>query len=133
MAMGTRRQCEPQEALWYKRELPEAPGHPFHQRMNRVLDEEGFDRFCEGRCRKFYHQKLGRSSLAPGIHFRLMVIGFFEVSIANGASPGGWPIRSRCGSSAHRAGRANAGSRRGLQDPVVLFGARNFFVASEVV
>jgi transposase len=78
MAMGTRKQRERQEPLWYQSELPEAPGHPFYHRLNGVLDEQGFDRFCEGRCRKFYHEKLGRPSLAPGIYFRLMMIGFFE-------------------------------------------------------
>jgi hypothetical protein len=74
MAMGTRKQRERQEPLWNQSELPEAPGHPFYQRLNRVLDEEGFDRFCEGRCRRFYHERLGRPSPAPGIYFRLMGI-----------------------------------------------------------
>jgi transposase len=62
----------------HQSELPEAPGHPSYQRLNRVLDEQGFDRFCEGRCRRLYHEKLGRPSLAPGIYFRLMMSGFFE-------------------------------------------------------
>jgi transposase len=78
MAMGTRKQRERQEELWYRSELPEAPGHPFYRRLNEVLDREGFDRFCEGRCREFYHEKLGRPSLTPGLYFRLMMIGFFE-------------------------------------------------------
>src|SRR5215469_9595520 len=78
MAMGTRKQRERQEALWYRSELPEAPGHPFYRRLNDVLEREGFDRFCEARCREFYHERLGRPSLAPGIYFRLMMIGFFE-------------------------------------------------------
>lgn len=78
MAMGTRRQRERQEPLWYRNELPEAPGHPFYKRLNEVLEREGFDRFCEGRCREFYHQKLGRPSLPPGLYFRLQMIGFFE-------------------------------------------------------
>ena len=30
MAMGTRKQRERQEPLWYQGELPEAPGHPFY-------------------------------------------------------------------------------------------------------
>ena len=76
--MGTRRQRERQEPLWYRNELPEAPGHPFYKRLNEVLERDGFDRFCEGRCREFYHEKLGRPSLAPGMYFRLMMIGFFE-------------------------------------------------------
>src|SRR5215469_627907 len=78
MAMGTRKQRERQEALWYRSELPEAPGHPFYRRLNDVLEREGYDRFCEARCREFYHERLGRPSLAPGIYFRLMMIGFFE-------------------------------------------------------
>jgi transposase len=78
MAMGTRKHRERQEELWYRSELPEAPGHPFYRRLNEVLEREGFDRFCEGRCREFYHEKLGRPSLAPGLYFRLMMIGFFE-------------------------------------------------------
>src|ERR1700694_3989147 len=78
MAMGTRKQRERQEPLWYRGETPEAPGHPFYKRLNEVLEREGFDRFCEERCCKFYHEKLGRPSLAPGLYFRLMMIGFFE-------------------------------------------------------
>ena len=78
MAMGTRKHRQRQEGLWYGSELPEAPGHPFYQRLNQLLDKAGFDEFCESRCRKFYHQKLGRPSLVPGMYFRLMLIGFFE-------------------------------------------------------
>src|SRR6266568_3201573 len=78
MAMGTRKQRQRQEGLWYRSELPEAPGHPFYQRLNQVLDKAGFDEFCEGRCRKFYHKKLGRPSLVPGMYFRLLLIGYFE-------------------------------------------------------
>lgn len=78
MAMGTRKHRERQEQLWYLSELPEPPGHPFYQRLNEVLDRDGFDHFCERRCHGFYHQKLGRPSLPPGMYFRLMMIGFFE-------------------------------------------------------
>jgi transposase len=78
MAMGTRKQRERQEPLWYRAELAEAPGHPFYRRLNRVLEQAGFDRYCEGQCRDFYHEKLGRPSLAPGTYFRLMLLGFFE-------------------------------------------------------
>ena len=47
MAMGTRKHRQRQEPLWYRAELAEAPGHPFYQRLNRVLEEADFDRFCE--------------------------------------------------------------------------------------
>ena len=38
MAMGTRRQRPRQEELWYRRDLAEAPGHPYY-RLNEVLDD----------------------------------------------------------------------------------------------
>ena len=76
--MGTGRARQKQEELLYASERAEAPGHPFYQRLNRVLNEGGFDAFCEERCRAFYHTKLGRPSLAPGVYFRLLLIGFFE-------------------------------------------------------
>jgi transposase len=78
MAMGTRKQRERQEGLWYQAELPTAPGHPFYKRLNEVLDKAGFDVFCETSCAEFYHDKLGRPSLPPGLYFRVMMIGFFE-------------------------------------------------------
>ena len=78
MAMGTRKQRERQEGLWYKAELPTAPGHLFYKRLNEVLDKADFDGFCEANCGAFYHAKLGRPSLPPGLYFRIMMIGFFE-------------------------------------------------------
>src|SRR5215471_19120567 len=41
MAMGTRKQRERQEPLWYRGELPEAPSHPFYRRLNDLLEREG--------------------------------------------------------------------------------------------
>ena len=78
MAMGTRKMRERQEELWYGAELPTAPGHPFYERLNDVLDKAKFDSFCETACARFYHHKLGRPSLPPGQYFRIMMIGFFE-------------------------------------------------------
>ena len=78
MAMGTRKSRERQEPLWYGNELPAAPGHPFYTRLNETLDEAGFDSHCEERCAGFYHAKLGRPSLAPGLYFRIMMVGFLE-------------------------------------------------------
>jgi transposase len=78
MAMGTRKKRERQESLWYGGELPTAPGHPFYSRLNGVLEKADFDRYCEKSCAGFYHAKLGRPSLAPGLYFRIMMIGFFE-------------------------------------------------------
>src|SRR5277367_2812921 len=78
MAMGTRKKRQRQEPLWYGSELPAAPGHPFYSRLNEVLDKAGFDQFCEETCVGFYHATLGRPSLAPGMYFRIMTVGFFE-------------------------------------------------------
>ena len=76
--MGTKRARQKQEDLFYASERTETPGHPFYEQLNRVLDQAKFDAFCEERCRGFYHAKVGRPSLAPGVYFRLLLIGFFE-------------------------------------------------------
>src|SRR6266508_2884843 len=79
MAMGTRKHRERQEELWVTHtELAKGPGHPFYQRLSEFLDSEKFDAFAEQQSHRFYHQKLGRPSLPPGMYFRLMMIGFFE-------------------------------------------------------
>jgi transposase len=79
MAMGTRKSREKQEELWVAHtELAVAPGHPFYQRLNELLDSEGFDAFVEARCAKFYAARYGRPSLTPGIYFRSLLIGYFE-------------------------------------------------------
>ena len=77
--MGTRKQREKQEDIWIAHtELASAPGHPFYQRLNELLEAEGFDEFVEGRCAEFYAAKYGRPSLTPGIYFRSLLIGYFE-------------------------------------------------------
>src|ERR1035441_10778914 len=64
MAMGTRKQREKQEGLWIAhRELASAPGHPFYQRLNELLEAEGFDEFVEDRCAKFYRSEEHTSEL----------------------------------------------------------------------
>ena len=78
MAMGTRKRRERQEGFWYRGDLAEAPGHPFYKRLNDLLEQADFDRFCEGRCERFYHEKLERPSLALGMYFRLLLIGFLR-------------------------------------------------------
>jgi transposase len=79
MAMGTRKQREKQEGIWIAHnELASAPGHPFYQKLNELLEAEGFDGFVEGRCAKFYAPQYGRPSLTPGIYFRSLLIGYFE-------------------------------------------------------
>ena len=75
--MGTRR--EHQEELWIPTcSLARPAGHPFYQRLNQLLAEHDFDRFVEGQCQRFYAAVRGRPGLAPGIYFRLLLVGYFE-------------------------------------------------------
>lgn len=77
MAMGTRREC--QEELWIPTcTLARPASHPFYQRLNQLLAEHDFDRFAEGQCRRFYATVMGRPGLAPGVYFRLLLVGYFE-------------------------------------------------------
>src|SRR5438552_9274004 len=77
MAMGTRKTEQP--PLWVATsDLPSSPGHPFYTRLNAILDAEGFDRFVEDQCRRFYAPVMGRPGLEPGRYFRLLLIGYFE-------------------------------------------------------
>src|SRR5437016_3212709 len=77
MAMGTRE--NDQTPLWVSTsDLPSSPGHPFYTRLNAILEADGFDRFVEDQCRRFYAPVMGRPSLAPGRYFRLLLIGYFE-------------------------------------------------------
>src|SRR3954471_21101552 len=79
MAMGTREGRRRQEGFWLTHdELATAPGHPFYQRLNQLLDHEKFDQFAEGECAQFYAEKNGRPSLSPGMYFRSLLIGYFE-------------------------------------------------------
>src|SRR5947208_1460970 len=53
-------------------------GHPFYERLNPLLDEKKFDEFVDTLCAPFYAASLGRPGLAPGIYFRLLMVGYFE-------------------------------------------------------
>src|SRR6266481_4181620 len=78
MAMGKRRQR--QQALWItSTELPRTRGHVFYDSVNEILKERGFDQFAEKECCRFYKSEtIGRPSLAPGVYFRLLMVGYFE-------------------------------------------------------
>ena len=79
MAMGKKRKRNRQTSMWVATsDLPRSAGHPFYERLNRVLEEAGFDAFVEGQCAPFYANGVGRPSLAPGRYFRLLLLGYFE-------------------------------------------------------
>jgi len=78
MAMGRKRAR--QQALWVAtEELARGGGHAFYERLNQILDKEGFDAFVEERCVGFYKSEvMGRPSIAPGVYFRMLMVGYFE-------------------------------------------------------
>jgi transposase len=77
MALGKRQ--PKQQELWIAApQLPPAPGHPFYQKLNALLDEAGFDRFVEDRCRPYYADGVGRPGIPPGVYFRMLFVGYFE-------------------------------------------------------
>ena len=78
MAMGTTRDDGSQQSMWVATtDLPRNAGHPFYERLNRILSTAGFDAFVEGLCAGVY-TTMGRPSLAPGRYFRLLLLGYFE-------------------------------------------------------
>jgi transposase len=77
MALGKR--LPKQQDLWIAApELPTAPGHPFYQKLNALLDEAGFDRFVEDLCQPYYADGVGRPGIPPGVYFRMLFVGYFE-------------------------------------------------------
>src|ERR1700738_1832727 len=79
MGMGTRRRRQRQQQMWVaQQEIAKGPAHPFYARVNALLEEKKFDEFAEKECAKFYADDIGRPSLAPGIYFRLLLVGYFE-------------------------------------------------------
>src|SRR5882672_8994543 len=80
MAMGTRRKRERQQDLWIaSKDVVETPANAFYDRLNQILDEHKFDAKVERLCSKFYKKSpYGRPSMAPGVYFRSLLIGYFE-------------------------------------------------------
>ncbi len=79
MSMGKRE--DKQQPLWVgATELPRSAGHRFYEKLNELLREADFDRKVEVLCRPFYESddKAGRPSIAPGVYFRMLFIGYFE-------------------------------------------------------
>jgi transposase len=76
MAMGTKDEEQAGLFLTYK-DIPRSAGHPFYEALETILRKNGFDRFVEGECERFYSDT-GRPSLAPGVYFRCLLIGYFE-------------------------------------------------------
>ena len=108
MSMGKKPSDGRQQQMWVATEkLPQSPGHPFYERLNRVLAKVGFDAFVEKRCARFFADRLGGPCLAArtilpatagggklrwaefGACHRLASIGFGERASPSGIRPGG--------------------------------------------
>ena len=77
--MGKKPAARQPSPMWVTTaDLPTNAGPPFFERLNRLLEEAGFDAFVEGLCADFYADRLGRPSLRLERYFRLLFIGYFE-------------------------------------------------------
>lgn len=78
MSMG-RRGKGAQGRMWIESSaVTPGPGHPFYERLNRILDKHEFDKAVEELCAPFYAATVGRPSMPPGVYVRLLLIGYFE-------------------------------------------------------
>jgi transposase len=50
----------------------------FYEKLNKVLEAGGFDRFVEDLCAPYYAEGEGRPSIEPGGYFRMLFVGYFE-------------------------------------------------------
>ena len=77
MALGKR--GEEQQEMWVATtSLPKSVGHIFYRKLNRLLAEADFDRTAERMCEPYYHSRLGRPSIPPGVYFRMLLVGYYE-------------------------------------------------------
>ena len=79
MSLGRRPTSLQGELFVTSADLPRSAGHAFYDRLNRLLADEGFDRFAENLCEPFYADGKGRPGIAPGVYFRMLLVGYFEV------------------------------------------------------
>lgn len=77
MAMGNDKRELQQPLFIDATHLAQSPGHPFYERLNAVLDTQGFVAFVEERCAAFYSTD-GRPSIPPTVYFKMLLIGYFE-------------------------------------------------------
>jgi transposase len=79
MSMGRRE--DGQTPMWLAgTELARSPGHRFYEKLNDLLKEADFDRRVEQICERYFEadNKPGRPSIAPGVYFRMLFVGYFE-------------------------------------------------------
>ena len=91
MAMGKRPAARQASPMWVDTAaLPTSDGHPFFERLNRVLEDAGFDAFVEELCATFYADRLRRPSLRPGRDVHVAVERLTGRSIPTGGTWRNW-------------------------------------------
>ncbi len=78
MGMGKRKSHVEPPLFILGPDLPRTAAHPFYAKLNELLAAGDFDPFVEKLCAKFYCDSNGRPSLAPGMYFRFLLLGYFE-------------------------------------------------------
>jgi transposase len=79
MSMGRRE--DRQAPMWISGpDLARSPGHRFYEKLNELLSEAKFDQRAEEICAPYFEadDKPGRPSIAPGVYFRMLFVGYFE-------------------------------------------------------
>ncbi len=76
MALGSRKDVR-QEAPFVVPSQP-VPRHLFYERLQRLLAQQEYDRFCAKRCAPRYAAVMGRPGLPQGNDFHLAPISYFE-------------------------------------------------------
>jgi transposase len=80
MAMG-RKDRDRQDVLWIAAdEIVRGEGHVFYRALNNLFRRHDFDAFVEAEVQKsgVFSNGVGRPSVAPGIYFRMSLVGYFE-------------------------------------------------------
>jgi transposase len=79
MAMG--RRGGGQNEMWMATSALVRPGgHRFYEKLNELLSGASFDNFVEALCLPYFlgGDTGGRPSIAPGVYFRMLFVGYFE-------------------------------------------------------
>lgn len=79
MSMGRREGS--QGSMWIAHnDIQRGAGHRFYDKLNELLREAGFDRKVGQLCAPYFDPDgtPGRRSIAPGVYFRMHLIGYFE-------------------------------------------------------
>ncbi len=78
MALGRRSVVQQKDLFILAEDRPRSDGHIFHTKLNRLLEQAGFDAWIEKLCAPYYSQVRGRPGIPPGVYFRMLLVGYFE-------------------------------------------------------